>query len=51
MNESKKGTLLPLAFEMLESLLRYSEIIEGYDPIEGMTSASQGYHNRTCWRN
>lgn len=46
MNESKKGTLLPLAFEMLESLLRYSEIIEGYDPIEGMTSASQGYHNR-----
>ena len=46
MNESKKGTLLPLAFEMLESLLRYSDIIEGYDPIEGMTSASQGYHNR-----
>lgn len=46
MNESKKGTFLPLAFEMLESLLRYSEIIEGYNPIEGMTSASQGYHNR-----
>lgn len=46
MNESKKATLLPLAFGLLEKLLHYAEIIEGYNPIEGMTSASQGYHNR-----
>lgn len=46
MNVSKKETLLPLAFEMLEKLLHYAETIDGYNPIEGMTSASQGYHNR-----
>lgn len=46
MDESKKEGLLPIAFEMLENLLHYAEIIEEYDPIEGTTSASQGYHNR-----
>ena len=46
MNESMKETLLPLAFELLEKLLHYAEIIDGYNPIEGKTSASQGYHNR-----
>ena len=46
MDESKKEGLLPIAFEMLENLLHYAEIIEEYNPIEGMTSASQGYHNR-----
>ena len=46
MNESMKETLLPLAFELLEKLLHYAETIDGYNPIEGKTSASQGYHNR-----
>ena len=46
MNESMKETLLPLAFELLEKLLHYAETIDGYNPIEGMKSASQGYHNR-----
>ena len=46
MNELNKETLLPLAFKLLKNLLHYAETIEGYNPIEGMTSASQGYHNR-----
>ena len=41
-----KETLLPLAFDLLEKLLHYAETIDGYNPIEGMKNASQGYHNR-----
>ena len=46
MDELNKKTFVPRASEMLDDFLDYAKRMEDYDPIEGMQSASEGYHNR-----
>lgn len=46
MNDSRKNSLVPVAFDLLENLIHYAVVIEDYNPLEGTTYASQGYHNR-----